>query len=250
MSLSLRKPQPILWITPIVLLLIAAKPQTQKIVAQGTAATQKAVVQGTAATQKAVIQAAQEVKQQVIDIWEGDENSLVAEAVGRAEGTRGSNGSKNQAYQGHTDPGNGVHNLGTFSYQGCPDGCAPEEADRRQLARLLKQAEVIYKQAGRKDNLNLVEIINGLDLANQSPLAALDAKGFAGQLALSKKKGLKGYEAILDARVNSFRGSSGAFEAPGLGNTLADVRYDQGRRMDRIDDTIAAKKLTGKEQVK
>jgi len=239
MSLSLRKPQPILWLAPVVLLLVTAEPQTQKVVAQGATATQKAVAK-----------AAQDVQQGFVDIWEGGANCLVAIAVGSAEGTRRPDGGKNSAYQGHPDPGNGVHNLGSFSYQHCPGGCAPEEADRRQLATLIRQAEVIYKQAGRKDNLNLVEIINGLDLANQSPLAALDAKGFAGQLALSKKKGLKGYEAILDARVNSFRGSSGAFEAPGLGNTLADVRYDQGRRMDRIDDTIAAKKLTGKEQVK
>ena len=239
MSLSLRKPQIILWLTPVVLLFVTTEPQTQKVVAQSATATQKAVAR-----------AAQEVQQGVVDIWEGGTNSVVAIAVGSAEGTRRPDGGKNQAYQGHTDPGNGVHNLGTFSYQHCPGGCTPEEADRRQLARLLGQAEVIYKQAGRKGNLNLVEIINGLDLANQSPLAALDARGFAGLLAEAKKKGLKGKLAILDARVNSFRGSSGAFEAPGLGNTLANVQHDQGRRMDRIDDAIAAKKLTGKEKVK
>ena len=107
MSLSLRKPQPILWITPIVLLLIAAKPQTQKIVAQSATVTQKAVAQ-----------VAQEVKQ-VIDIWEGDGDSLVAIAVGSAEGTRRPDGGKNSAYQGHPDPANGVWNRGSFSYQHC-----------------------------------------------------------------------------------------------------------------------------------
>jgi len=239
MSLSLRQPQIILWLTLVVLLLVTAEPQTQKVVAQGATATQKVVAK-----------AAQDVQQEVVDIWEGGTNSLVAEAVGRAEGTRGSDGSKNRAYYGHTDPGNGVHNLGTFSYQHCPGGCAPEEADRRQLARLKSQAEVIDKQAGGKDNLNLIEKLNFIDLANQSPLAALDGSGAAKRLDEAKKKGLKGKSAVLDARVNAYRNpTTGRLEAGGLGGE-ADVQHDQGRRMDRIDDAIAAKKLTGKEQVK
>ena len=74
-----------------------------------------------------------------LDDWifaDGTE-SLVARTVGSAEGTRHWNGQRTRAYYGHTDPGNGVWNLGTFSYQ--HEAHDPADADEKQLLRLKRQ---------------------------------------------------------------------------------------------------------------
>ena len=55
-------------------------------------------------------------------------------AIGAAEGNLNDDCRPNQAYYGHTDPGNGAHNLWAFSYQ---HGAGTlTEADRKQLAHL------------------------------------------------------------------------------------------------------------------
>ncbi len=59
-------------------------------------------------------------------------------SIGAAEGTRDENCEPTAAYRGHTDPGNGAANIGSFSYQ--HGAASPEDADRTQLARL-RQAE-------------------------------------------------------------------------------------------------------------
>ncbi|NJR66804.1 MAG: hypothetical protein HC772_18210 [Leptolyngbyaceae cyanobacterium CRU_2_3] len=46
-------------------------------------------------------------------LFQGNSESLVARAVGSAEGTRTPEGDRNPAYYGHVDPGNKVWNLGT-----------------------------------------------------------------------------------------------------------------------------------------
>ncbi|OLP18842.1 hypothetical protein BST81_07950, partial [Leptolyngbya sp. 'hensonii'] len=77
----------------------------------------------------------------VIDLdllFQGGSFSLVAKAVGAAEGTRTPDGGRTWAYYGHRDPGNGVWNLGSFSYQHGAD--SPAEADVKQLRRLTGQA--------------------------------------------------------------------------------------------------------------
>lgn len=71
-------------------------------------------------------------------MFEGDEHSLVAIAIGSAEGTRTPEGNKTSAYYGHIDPGNGVWNLGSFSYQ--HGAASPEAADQQQLKQLQAQA--------------------------------------------------------------------------------------------------------------
>jgi hypothetical protein len=78
-------------------------------------------------------------------LFEGGSDSLVARAVGSAEGTRTPEGHRNPAYYGHVDPGNGVWNLGSFSYQ--HGASSPEEADAKQLARLRQQAQVLQQKA-------------------------------------------------------------------------------------------------------
>ncbi len=173
-------------------------------------------------------------------LFQAQTNSLVAKAVGSAEGTRRPDGGKNPAYKGHVDPGNAVWNVGTFSYQHCGN-CAPEEADRRQLARLARQFTQI--QAHARDRygvkLSLEEQLNAIDLANQAPLAALAQGGFIDRLQQAKQQGLTGSNAILQARVYAYKNpQTDRWEAPGLGNTKARITQDQARRQAAIAAAI------------
>ncbi len=172
-------------------------------------------------------------------IFQGGPNSLVARAVGSAEGTRRPDGSKNPAYYGHRDPGNAKWNLGSFSYQHAAR--SPEDADQRQLNRLQTQDKMLQQKAAAQGlSLTLEERMNGLDLANQAPLAALDRGGYIDRLKEARDRGLRGNEAILVARVNSYREpSTNLWDAPGLGNNEADIRHDQARRMDAVADALA-----------
>lgn len=175
-------------------------------------------------------------------IFQGGPNSLVARAVGSAEGTRRPDGSKNPAYYGHRDPGNAKWNLGSFSYQHAAR--SPEDADSRQLRRLATQDKMLQQRAQSQGlNLTLQERLNGLDLANQAPLAALDRGGYIDRLKESRDRGLHGTDAILQARVNSYREpDTNLWDAPGLGNNEADIRHDQARRMDAVEAAIALAK--------
>jgi hypothetical protein len=164
---------------------------------------------------------------------------VIAVAIGHAEGTRTAEGDRTWAYYGHQDPGNGRWNLGSFSYQHCTDQvppCStPEEADARQLQRLRQQSIELQHQA-RAMGLQLTteELLNGLDLANQAPLAALD-RGYLDWLKQARERGKPGPEAILWARVRSFIDpDTQQWNAPGLGNNIHQITADQQRRMDAI----------------
>ncbi|MEO1069311.1 MAG: hypothetical protein AAFW95_09350, partial [Cyanobacteria bacterium J06638_6] len=176
----------------------------------------------------------------LLGLFEGNTNSLVAWAVGSAEGTRTPNGAFNPAYRGHTDPGNRVWNMGTFSYQ--HGAKTPEEADQKQLARLKNQGDVLRRRALKHGlNLSLEETLNGLDLANQSPLASIGRVGYIERLVEAKNNGYEGSEAILVARTRSYiNPRTGQWNAPGLGNTEPKIRRDQKRRADAIAKAIAA----------
>jgi hypothetical protein len=181
-----------------------------------------------------------------LDLFAGGSNSWVARTVGHAEGTRGVNGEKTRAYQGHTDPGNGVWNLGSFSFQHCPEAAyqcsTPEEADAHQLKRLARQYAAIQNIATSKGvRFNLDEALNAIDLANQAPLAALGAGGFVDRLVEARGKGVQGANAILFARVWSyFSDDKGGWDAPGLGNNKASITHDQNRRRAAIDAAKSA----------
>ena len=177
--------------------------------------------------------------QPLTTLFSGDSNSLVARAIGCAEGTRSPDGGLTWAYNGHTDPGNGVWNMGTFSWQ--HGATSPEEADRKQLARLKKQAITLTQKAEEAGIAwGLEEQLNGLDLANQSPSAALNPGGYIDRLKEAQEEGLKGSDAILWARTWSYRHPSGTrWNAPGLGNTHHGIRTDQKRRQDAIQEAIA-----------
>jgi|GEM_PF-384031 len=176
----------------------------------------------------------------LLSLFDGDSDSLVAWAVGSAEGTRTPNGAINPAYFGHTDPGNRVWNMGTFSYQ--HGASTPTEADQKQLARLKNQGDVLRQRALKHGlNLTLEETLNGLDLANQSPLASIGRVGYIERLAEAKANGYEGGEAILVARTRSYiNPNTGRWNAPGLGNTEPSIRRDQKRRADAVAKAIAA----------
>ncbi len=173
-------------------------------------------------------------------LFVGGSDSLVAKAVGGAEGTRTADGGYTSFYRGHTDPGNGVWNLGTFSYQ--HGASSPQEADRKQLRRLRQQVSAIQHRAEKAGiSLNLIEVLNGIDLANQSPLAALGEPGYAEWMAEAYRQGRHGEDAILWARVMGYWDvRRDRWNAPGLGNTEPLIRRDQARRMDAIAKAVTA----------
>jgi hypothetical protein len=149
------------------------------------------------------------------------------------------------------DPGNGVWNRGTFSYQfGNEENLSADEADRRQMAKIKRIYESVMLSKAEQQGvapLTLAEELNGIDLINQAPLAVTEDGGYIERLAEAKtKKGLSGQEAILEARIWSFWDSSrGGWDAPGLRayddmGKEASIRHDQKRRMGMIDEALAA----------
>jgi hypothetical protein len=177
-------------------------------------------------------------------IFTGNSNSLVAKAVGSAEGTRTPEGDRTRAYYGHVDPGNRVWNRGSFSYQ--HSAKSPEDADMKQLNRLANQAKILEAKAAERGlQLTLEEKLNGIDLANQAPKAALDREGYIDWLAQSRQRGMKGSEAILWARTRSFINPvTQRWDAPGLGNTGDRIQRDQARRMEAIGRAITVNQHT------
>lgn len=168
------------------------------------------------------------------DLFAGGSDSLVARTVGHAEGTRTADGSKTRAYYGHSDPGNGVWNLGSFSYQHAAS--SPEDADDKQLQRLKRQRDALrQKAAAARLQFSREEELNAIDLANQAPLAALDTPGYVEWLKQAHKRGLTGSEAVLWARTQSYwNPRRQRWEAPGLGNTEDSISHDQNRRQTAI----------------
>lgn len=171
-------------------------------------------------------------------LFAGKADSLVARAIGHAEGTRTISGEQTPAYYGHNDPGNGKWNLGSFSYQ--HGASSPEAADELQLQRLQEQYQTLQQQAQQfKLDLSLEEDLNGLDLANQAPRAALGEAGYLSRLAEAQTMGLRGSDAILWARTRAFLDpDTQQWNAPGLGNTLAGISRDQERRMTAIQQIL------------
>ncbi|MBF2034506.1 MAG: hypothetical protein IGR92_03260 [Leptolyngbyaceae cyanobacterium T60_A2020_046] len=178
-------------------------------------------------------------------LFQGGADSVVARAVGSAEGTRTPEGHRTPAYFGHTDPGNRVWNLGSFSYQHGAN--SPEEADAKQLARLRSQTEQLQKNAAAKGiTLTLEELLNGIDLANQAPLAALDRGGYIDWLAQAHGHHMEGLDAIVWARTRSFLDpDTQRWNAPGLGNTVHGISRDQERRAQAIARALDAAQQTG-----
>lgn len=182
------------------------------------------------------------------ELFDGGSDSLVAKAVGSAEGTRTPDGGRTWAYYGHVDPGNGRWNVGSFSYQ--HGATSPDDADRRQLDRLRGQYDVIQQTALSAGlRLGLEEQLNGIDLANQAPLAALDRGGYVDRLRQAYAQGLQGSEAVLQARTYSYLNPrTNQWDAPGLGNNVYSISQDQARRQNAIYQAIQNHQQTARSQ--
>lgn len=156
-------------------------------------------------------------------------------AIGTAEGTVTASGQLTSSYWGHTDPGNGANNLGTFSYQhGAP---TPRQADWRQLRRLQGQVETILGQAQeQRVKLSPLELVAGADLLNQAPAAGMS---YVENLKKARDRGIPGINAVLEARVMSFvNPETGVLEASGFGNNWEVLRQDQWRRLVELHQTL------------
>ncbi|MDY6938258.1 MAG: S-layer homology domain-containing protein [Cyanobacteriota bacterium] len=158
-------------------------------------------------------------------------------AIGMAEGTRTVDGRPTANYAGHRDPGNGKWNLGTFSYQhGAPN---PQEADMLQLQRLYPHVVALEQTAEAYGiELSVMELVAGVDLANQAPLAT---PHYIGWLQRAYNSGYTGLEAILEARSYSFiNPDTGRLEAGGFRNNWQTLRRDQARRLAAMYYTLQA----------
>lgn len=127
--------------------------------------------------------------------------ALGAVVIGQAEGTRTPDGGFRAGYYGHTDPGNGVANRGSFSLQNAGT-LTPNQADARQLARLSQQIPA-FETAARAANLdpnNAALATAYLDLYNQSPTAAAR---FVDQLDYLSTNGIT-TDSLVELRVRSF----------------------------------------------
>lgn len=204
----------------------------------------------------------------------GERESLVAHCIGMAEGTRRLDKDEagtyqfffNSAYTSHTDPGNHVTNQGNFSYQHSASSAA--DADIKQFNRLKGQADIQENQAYRLGLvMTLHERLNGLDLANQSPVSGLGnptptrSRGYIKLLADARQLGLSdkdvyypegdvwliGHGAIEWARVASYIDPvTNRWESIGLGATEFLTRRDQRRRMNQCDRAIRHWREVGK----
>lgn len=146
-------------------------------------------------------------------------------AIGESEGTRNADCTPNHNYWGHTDPGNGASNIGTFSAQ--QDYATPEEADAAWLGKLRNAEKQIQTEAVSKFGQPLSEaaLLTALDLYVQSPAAAGDVIDHLPTHDPSPDQ-------IVSARAQSYiNPNTGQLDAPGLGNNMDRVIADQERRV-------------------
>ena len=150
-------------------------------------------------------------------------------AIGIAEGTRTPSGGKTRAYYGHTDPGNGASNTGTYSAQ---QGMSPAQADAYWSGKLTQtqmRVSPLLEAAGIKRGTHGYNrlMFNVLDLAVQAPLAV---KTFLPQIPKILSAGLS-IEAIAKARADAFYNpETGRLEAAGFGNSYQRLFRDQRSR--------------------
>jgi len=174
----------------------------------------------------------EQINQGAVPLQSLIDDELLKCAIGNAEGTMHDDCSKNPAYFGHTDPGNGAANLGAFSYQ--HGASSPQEADAKQIERLRKAEQGIQQKAVEKfgQPLSQAALANALDLWNQAPLAGDD---FVKHLRTADPSP----QEIIDARSRSFVDpETGRLDAPGLGNSEENVRHDQTRRTDEVLEQV------------
>lgn len=175
-------------------------------------------------------------------------NAPGAIIIGNAEGNRTPDGGFTPFYYGHTDPGNGVWNTGSFSHQNHRGILAPEAADAFELTRLrtrLDPFETAATNAGLDPNNPLLSM-SYLDTYNQSPRAA--------QYFLDNISQLSGQEITIDSivalRSGYFVNHDTGLRNPGRGGGLlaianrnrisysTEVTRDQTRRENAVQRAL------------
>jgi len=178
---------------------------------------------------------------------EGGSDSIIAIAVGCAEGTRTADGGFTNAYFGHTDPGNGAQNQGSFSYQHPAN--SPAMADKMQLQKIKYDLLPKFEAAVTKGQILPLEQTRlfaiACDVFTQSELACLGKGGFLGQmqgnfLVATATDGCLDVQRVIDWRVNAYYDpATGELDAPGFGNNLGRLIADQERRTKAVLRAIA-----------
>jgi hypothetical protein len=152
--------------------------------------------------------------------YSGNLNTLFANkssvgvlAICAAEGNCTIEGKKTSLYYSHIDPGNQKRNRGFCSDQG-RGGTNLENADAGCLTRTRSRIPRLVRKLQNSSinpEQNIEAFINNLDQWNQaSPRVSY---AFPKKYADALRKGLKGKEGILWARVEAFRKSDGELEA-------------------------------------
>jgi D-alanyl-D-alanine dipeptidase len=131
--------------------------------------------------------------------------SLGVRAICVAEGNCTLTGDRTKFSQGHKDPGNGKWNRGWCSDQG--RGINESDADQK----CLDYAKQWLSKNQDAANISSELFINAIDLANQSSIKS----GLANKYREAIAAGKTGLEAIIHARVESFR-VNGTLQASGL----------------------------------
>ncbi len=176
------------------------------------------------------------------EFLQGGTDSLAAIVIGTSEGNRTPQGGFTEHFNGHTDPGNGAHNIGSFSVQGDKAVQAGGEAGRADEIQLRELASVTpaYEAAARAAGLdphNALLLASYYDMQTQSPATA--AK-FLETLPDLAREGVTP-ENIIEARIWAFHnnGKTGGWHAPEHHST---VTRDAGRR---VNDLVLALRAQG-----
>lgn len=176
----------------------------------------------------------------------GGSNSMAAKVIGMAEGNRTSSGGYTQYAQGHTDPGNGKFNIGSFSAQGSLNRGSIAASDEAVINELLKPyANKLAQQASRVGvQVTPKLLLNYLDTLNQGGQQVVEGwndstkgLGFLGKLAMVRGRE-NDDEAIRKLRVESYRNTSGRLETTFNGEGA--LSQDQLRRMGELNRAQSA----------
>ena len=183
----------------------------------------------------------------------------VYRAVGHSEGNLTATGDRTRAYNGHTDPGNHVANIGAFSYQKyqfpshqaiarqqpqcagvtSPANLTAECANAIQFVRLQQAWQSKVVNAGLESAFaDVQQIVNFYDLNTQSPRASADLGWW---LNYHRSQGLEGRTLIIAARVDSYctvRQPGCQISASGFGHSRSRLTRDQARRVNAINAAL------------
>ena len=175
------------------------------------------------------------------DFRKGGTNSKAAIVVGTSEGNRTPQGATRGSYNGHTDPGNGAHNIGSFSVQGSKAKAAggnPAKADEIQLQELANKTPEFEKaaKAAGLDPHNALLLSTFYDLQTQSPATAT---AFLKELPNLAKKGVT-VDNLVEARTHAFMNNG---KTGGWHNHPEKVGPDARRRTEALVTALRAQGL-------